>query len=34
MNVDFVFVDFEEDIGAFDVKIDVYNSSDFAVPTE
>ena len=34
VNVDFILVDIEQDIGAFDVEMAVYNSSDFAIPVE
>jgi hypothetical protein len=34
VKVDFILVDIEQDIGAFDVEMTVYNSSDFAIPVE
>jgi hypothetical protein len=34
VNVDFILVDIEQNIGGFDVEMAVYNSSDFAIPVE
>ena len=34
VNVDFILVDFDQDIGYFNVSMDVYNSSDFATPAQ
>ena len=34
VNVNFILVDIDQDIGHFDVSMDVYNSSDFTIPAQ
>jgi hypothetical protein len=34
VKVDFVLVNIEQDNGAFDVEMGIYNSSDFDLPVE